>query len=144
MDFFKRNKSSIIGFIITLVVSLAAVYFFYTYQKDYHGTAIKDTYAMLSNAFFAVGVIFLGFGALILISMAGTFIGVKYVFKQAAQMYAQFFLGRFKKIDYIAFKAEEEAKIDAKSKRAGKWNALIVGAINLAISLIFLRLYYSI
>ena len=144
MDFIKKHRRSIIGFAISLAVSFAAAALLYYYQKDYHGTTLKDNYMMICNAFFVSGVLFFGIGALMLIALTGTFISIQFGFKVAGQMFLQFITGRYDKLDYIAYKAEKEAKEEERSKQPGKWRALIVGVINLVISFIFLRLYYSI
>ena len=140
----KGNKKKIIAYVISLAVSFGMVALIYLYQKDYHGTTLKEQYMMLSNSFFVAGVLYVGFGAIILISLTGNFIGVQFVFKQAGQIFMNFFTGRYQKLDYISYKAEKEAKEETRSKDPGKWRPLIVGVVNVIISVVFLRLYYSI
>lgn len=151
----KTRKKVIISFTVALVVSFVlAGLVFWIWKPDYEkalegmgintGLTVKDTYSMLSTAFFVPGVMFAGYGLLLLIAIQGNFIGFQFMMKQVGQFFIMPFVRNVKRFKYAEFKLEKEAEEAEKSKAPTRWNALIVGIIDLLISSIFLVLYYKV
>ena len=138
------KKRVITGLILTFVFSLVLAAMVFWFQREDYGDAIEDVYKMLCNAFFATGVIFAGFGLLLLIAMQGNFVGFQFMMKQAGQFLISPFIRHLKRLKYGEYKLEKEAEAAARNKDPRKWNSLIVGIVDLLISFIFLRLYYTI
>jgi len=138
------KKKVIISFTIALVISFVLAGLVFWYQKADNGASVQDTYKMLCNAFFVPGVLFVGYGLLLLIAIQGNFIGFQYMMKQVGQFFIMPFVRNVKRFKYAEFKLEKEAEEAEKSKEPTRWNALIVGIIDLLISLIFLVLYYKV
>ena len=76
------KKKVIISFTVALVISFVLAGLIFWYQKPDNGTSVQDTYKMLCNAFFVPGVMFAGYGLLLLIAIQGNFIGFQYMMKQ--------------------------------------------------------------
>ncbi|MBQ7077119.1 MAG: DUF3899 domain-containing protein [Lachnospiraceae bacterium] len=142
----KKKLPLWVPYLIAFAFSFAAVYLVYLFQKEYYTDSVQDLYKMLSNAFFFVGVMFTGFGALILISMAGNFIGLGYLFLNIKETYFGWVRGKmeYQRTDYKDYKLAKEAKEEEKRKEAGKWRILIVGIVNIIISMVFLKLFYTV
>ena len=139
-----NKKRVIIGLIVAFVVSLGLTALVFWFQKADNGDSVKDIYKMLCNAFFVTGALFAGFGLLLLIAIQGNFIGFQFMMKQVGQFFTAPFVRRFKRLKYGEFKLQKEAEEAAKAKDPGRWNALIVGMVDLLISFIFLGLYYTV
>ena len=137
------KKKVIISFTVALVISFALAALMFWYQKADNGSSTQDIYKMLCNAFFVPGVMFVGYGSLLLIAIQGNFIGFQFMMKQVGQFFAAPFVRHLKRLKYAEFKLEKEAEEVEKGKDPTRWNALVVGIINIIISLIFMMLYYK-
>ena len=109
-------------------------------NRDMDGlTEKKDVYKALCDAFCVPGVLFLLFSALLAVAREGAFDGVSYVFRRA--FFALIPGGRNKVEKYADYKEQKEAK---REKKVSFRFMLIVGGAFLAVSLVFLALYYSV
>ncbi len=108
---------------------------FYIDQRPFSGADLVDQYLMLSDAFTIPGVILVMAGCLMWVSTTGFFDGVSYA--AGAAIRALIPGGRAneeKYVDYIERKRENRVK--------GYGFLFIAGLVTLAISAVFMVLYY--
>jgi len=120
-------------YLITMIISLAAVAAI-VWSKDLFGqTELVNVYHILCDAFFAVGVVVLCIGLLILSSNEGTFDMITYGVSS--------FIGMFKKNYEKKYDTFYDYRADREDKKLPFGFLLICGTALVAISLLMYFLY---
>lgn len=96
----------------------------------------QESFKNLTDAFFAVGMLYVCAGLLILVSNAGTFAMMKYGFIQ----FFNFFRKDFTKEKYRTF---YEYRLAQKHDKKSYFYLLVIGFIFIAVSMLFLWQWYE-
>ena len=130
--FSKANliKSGIVSAVGILVVIL------FVSSSDFGAQATMDKYKILCDAFTIPGLLMLMFAAMLSISNEGGLDGVSYLVKQGFRMLTFRGISQEKYLDYVQHRRE--------NRLTGYGFLYIVGAVFMAVALIFLALFYSI
>lgn len=124
----KRYINYLITFIFGLVFALAVILL----KDGFTQEQIKDTYKILSDAFFVPGILFVCFGLLIFSSNEGTFDMLKYGFK--------WLVNTFKK-DMPKMESFYDYRMAKHEKTKSFGYICLVGLLFIAIAAIFAYLY---
>lgn len=98
--------------------------------------AISEQYRLLCDAFFVPGVLLLSAGALIFASNHGTFDGLSYASRYVARMFVPWSGKRDESFGEYVRRKEEKGKIK------GYGFLFLVGGIFMAVSVLFLLLFF--
>lgn len=130
--FSKANliKSGIVSAVGILVVIL------FVSSSDFGAQTTVDKYKILCDAFTIPGLLMLMFAAMLSISNEGGLDGVSYLVKQGFRMLTFRGISQEKYLDYVQHRRE--------NRLTGYGFLYIVGAVFMAVALIFLALFYSI
>ena len=130
--FSKANliKSGIFSAVGILVVIL------FVCSSDFGAQTTVDKYKILCDAFTIPGLLMLMFAAMLSISNEGGLDGVSYLVKQGFRMLTFRGISQEKYLDYVQHRRE--------NRLTGYGFLYIVGAVFMAVALIFLALFYSI
>ena len=130
--FSKANliKSGIVSAVGILVVIL------FVSSSDFGAQTTVDKYKILCDALTIPGLLMLMFAAMLSISNEGGLDGVSYLVKQGFRMLTFRGISQEKYLDYVQHRRE--------NRLTGYGFLYIVGAVFMAVALIFLALFYSI
>ena len=130
--FSKANliKSGIVSAVGILVVIL------FVSSSDFGAQTTVDKYKILCDAFTIPGLLMLMFAAMLSISNEGGLDGVSYLVKQGFRMLTFRGISQEKYLDYVQHRRE--------NRLTGYGFLYIVGAVFMAVALIFMALFYSI
>ena len=130
--FSKANliKSGIVSAVGILVVIL------FVSSSDFGAQTTVDKYKILCDAFTIPGLLMLMFAAMLSISNEGGLDGVSYLVKQGFRMLTFRGISQEKYLDYVQHRRE--------NRLTGYGFLYLVGAVFMAVALIFLALFYSI
>ena len=127
-------KSKIAKYLVTFTLGLLLAFIIVVLKDIFHSTSVKDTFHILTDAFFVPGVLIACFGVLVIATNGGTFDMLAYGVMQFFNLFRKDPTNRKYKTFYDYKKAQEDKQIDF-------WYLIIVGAILIGISLIFLAIY---
>lgn len=122
------------GICFALVVAFAAAFMS---AQDLENIQPVDLYRLLSDAFTVPGVLLVGIGGMVWLSGEGALNGLMYCLKSLKRLIPG--KGADKMGTYADYVAERQGK-----KTGGYGFLIISGAVSLAISLVFLALFYSV
>jgi len=122
------------GSVVALLLTALGLYV----QSFSFGLAASESYRMLSNAFTVTGTLFLGVGALVWVANEEVFFGLFYGLGHAVRMLIP---GRKDKDDTYYDYVEKQR---AKGKVKGYAFILVIGAVFMAVAVIFLLLFNSV
>lgn len=129
-------KSKLLQYSITTVSGAIVVFLFVWWRGIFAAESITVIWRYLVDAFFAVGAILIGFGGLVWLANAGAFRFFAYGFYR--------FFTLFKRdparVKWKTYYEYQEAKAE---DRTPFLFLIVVGAVFLAISLVFLIPYYQ-
>lgn len=130
----RSTKIQLIKYLVTIGVGALMAYF-YVAMRDFAGSSTMEKYRMLCDAFTIPGIILLAVGALVALSNEGVFYGLSYALTHFVKMLFPFG-GRNQEryYDYVERKRE--------NRTTGYGFLFIVGAVFMAIALVFLILFY--
>ena len=135
----KDIRKIILRYSITTAVAGSVSILHLFLQGFWDATTLDQKYKILADAFTIPGVLLIMFGALIWVSSEGFFDGLTYAFTQFGSMLIPFFKGGKKHMTYYDY------KMKMKDKRAHGYSFMFfVGIVFVAISAVFIALYYSI
>ena len=132
-------KKNLIKYGIATGGSLALAFFYVYVRVDFDdpgATALMEWYRLLCDAFTIPGLLMLMFAAMLSISNEGGLDGVSYLVKQGFRMLTFRGISQEKYLDYVQHRRE--------NRLTGYGFLYIVGAVFMAVALIFLALFYSI
>lgn len=129
-----RLKNNLIKYGVTIAVSLLAS-ISYIAGKGYSLANEKEKLRILSDGFGLPGIFLICFGLLFVASNEGVFNGIVWGLKYAANTLIPF--GRLKKVQKYSDFVEEKKK----EKITGFWFLAVVGAADIAVSIIFMILF---
>ena len=124
-------KSKIAKYLITFTLGILLAFVIMALKDIFHSASVKDIFHILTDAFFVPGVLIACFGVLVIATNGGTFDMLAY---GVMQFFRKDPTNRKYKTFYDYKKAQEDKKIEF-------WYLIIVGAILIGISLIFLAIY---
>jgi len=108
------------------------------YLKPFAAAVRSDCFKALSDSFFVPAIVMIGVGLLVKVASTGFFDMLTYGFKNVIRLFTPF----NKSVGnggYYEYKVEMESK---RSERISAWSPIVVGLCDLALSLVFLALYY--
>ena len=129
------SKANLIKSGIVTVVGILVVILFVS-SSDFGAQTTVDKYKILCDAFTIPGLLMLMFAAMLSISNEGGLDGVSYLVKQGFRMLTFRGISQEKYLDYVQHRRE--------NRLTGYGFLYIVGAVFMAVALIFLALFYSI
>ena len=132
----KALKTKIMCYVTSIVIN---AYLVFSYVRSHEiGTLPQiDQYHVLCDAFFLPGVIMIFLGLLMVLNNLGALDTMAYGFSYVMHMLAP---GAFDKMDsYLDFIEKRRA-----NRSGGYGFLLVIGAVMIAVSVVFLVLYYSV
>jgi len=130
----EENKRFWIKWVVTLGIGLVIVFLFIAANKGFAGTlSTQELMRVLSDGFFVSGILVCGCGLMMFVSSKGAFDSIAFGVKAAIR---------------IIFKTDEgESYYDYKQRKAEKTTScmhlIVVGAVLLVVSVIFVGLFYQ-
>ena len=132
----KALKTKIMCYLTSIAVCAYVVYS-YTTSRDIGSLSQVDQYHVLCDAFFLPGVIMIFLGLLMVMNNLGALDTMAFGFSYVMHMLAP---GAFDKMDsYLDFIEKRRA-----NRGSGYGFLLVVGSVMIAVSIVFLVLYYSV
>ena len=139
-----KQKRIWISYLVAIAIAAAIALMAIGFEMEAYGNHSVLLLEFLSDGFFISAVLYLGCSILMFIEEAGNFYGIQYLGYLVLCMFS-FRKERFEnRKTYYEFCKEKKAKRDERGKTSLKWILLFVGLGCLAISLIFLFLFYQI
>ena len=136
----KDRKATLIRYLVCLCVAVAMVFVVLLIQGLFDGTdrTTKDVMQIFHNAFFATGALLALFAGLLFVAGEGVFLGVGYAMGRVVKAFLPF-LGR----DHETY-AEYRERKTGKKKKKGDLCLLFTGLAFIAISIVFLIIWYNV
>lgn len=132
----KQLKTGIIKYAVTFAIALSLVAY-YAFSRDIFTQELVMQYRILCDGFFLPGVFLIFFGLLFIMNNVGALDAISYLLKYAVRTFVP---GAFsdmpRYLEYVEARREKRVK--------GFEFIFIVGAVLLAISVVFLILFYSV
>ena len=122
----KSGVASVVGILLAVAFILSS---------GFGEESLMNRYKILCDAFTIPGLLMLMFAVLISVSNEGALDGLSYVVKQGFRMLTFRGLGTEKYLDFVESRREKRVR--------GYGFLYIVGAVFMAIALIFMALFYS-
>lgn len=133
----KERRNVLIRYGITTFVGALAVCV-RVFSDEFAQSDQVNRYRILCDAFTVPGLLFILFGGLVWASNEGAFDGIRYALTRAIKMLVPFMGGKRESYgDYLERRQE-------KGKTKGYSFLFVVGAVFMAVALIFLALFYSV
>ena len=127
-------KSKIAKYLITFAIGCIGAFIIMALKNIFQSETVKDTFHILTDAFFVPGVLITCFGILVVATNGGTFDMLAYGVMQFFNLFKKNPANRKYKTFYDYKKAQEDKKLEF-------WYLIIDGVILIGISLIFLVVY---
>ena len=131
MDFISEYKT----YFITAILGLVGSVFTCVSRSIFEAETVADVFTILSDAFFIPGALFLCFGLFLYATNEGIFNGLSYGMKILGR---SFFAKKHEKVITEEFH-EYHARVSKKKTKIKHF--LIVGAVNVVISIVFVVVY---
>ena len=135
----KNSRTVILHYSITVVAAGLISLLVLSLRDFWEVTTLVDKYKMLSDAFTIPGVLLVMVCALVWISTTGFFDGLSYAFTRVGGMLIPFYKKGREHVTYYDYKMSKKDK-----EVHGYSFLLFVGLLFIAISIVFISLFYSV
>lgn len=137
-----RWKRNLITFAILLAAAAAIVLATAALDPGHAAEGTAHTMMRLSNGCFIVSVLYIGCSVLMYIQEAGNFYGIQFLFHTLVKLFSPRKRRAADRKTYYAYCLEKKEQQAAEGKSPIKPAMLLMGIMGLALSLIFMMLFY--
>lgn len=139
-----KQKRIWLSYLVAIIIAAAIALMAISFEIETYGKNSVLMLEFLSDGFFVSTVLFLGCSILMFIEEAGNFYGIQYLGHLVLCMFS-FRKERFEsRKTYYEFCKDKKAKRDERGKTSLKWILLFVGLGCLALSVVFLIVFYQV
>lgn len=139
-----NKKKTWLSYLVASAIAALIVLMTISLEIDTYGSNTVLFMEFLSDGFFVAAVLYLGCSVLMFIAEAGNFYGIQYL----GHVFLRMFSSSKDRFDsrktYFEFCNEKKEKQNEQGKSSLKWVLLFVGLVCLAISVVFLLVFYQI
>ena len=138
------KKKKLITYLVLLAIAAAVVLAVVSFELGSCGSGAAQVIQYLSDGFFTTAVIYIGCSILMFIQEAGNFYGIQYLFHTLVRLFSFSKKRSEEKKDYFTYCAEKKAQREAEGASPLKKAMLFTGLGCLALSILFVLIFYRI